>query len=354
MVGLYVLILISVLIFFIAFFEKSRIFNLLLKLTVFSILIPIIFFLSFILHGILDDGNYFERILISSFYFICFFTLQLFIFFNKKLTQRNKFIFLLAIVPFYPTLFLSEHPTDYYSTTFNLGICGTLWSIIDIISDSHDLYLNRGKLDLIYGIKTKNPLIIYQTYSILFVLVISMLSWKLKIIYGSSFKLYSKYRYIFLIVFGISFLFVFGYQQDQISGEYITIMYKKNSVWQKNLIYLMIYYSIIVLFVIYRSRMHHNWFQMTVLLLMLFFPIICATSDFSNVITADTTVTDYKRSLNLEPLVFALPMAIKYLIHDVFVDKHFVFAIRLYSLFQILMVIFLFPSCLNSKSIQHG
>ena len=224
-------------------------------------------------------------------------------------------------------------------------ISGFLWSIGKFIVPNF-----KGLVSFIRGIETHNTLVIYQAYSILFAISISFVLLKLKPIYKKSILLYSKFKHIKLIFILLSICCVLVFLRE---GELISY-WNNTTIWNKTLFFLLLYFSLLIIYVVFQRYHKIRYNEIIVLVFILFFPTISVTSDIFNTITADT-VPRYERSLNIVPLISALPSTIKYLVSDLYFQmKYYDFSIKLYTLFQISMVLFVFPSLLTPKINQNG
>lgn len=319
------------------------------------LLIPIVLFgvlaVNFVISSVLNDGKSINRIVSFIIYIYSFLTLLLMVIHTNS---KNRNLYLLLLMTIFPCFYVGDitgglgrkfDPIGSSSGYF-YAISGFLWSIAGLFNTLKLLIFDN--LNLLLRIKTQNTLLVFQAYSVLFTISIYLALLKTRTIYKKSLLLYSKFKYFILIcaVFSVCYVLFFG--------KNTLISYSENTdMWYKTLFFLLLYISLLIIYIIAQKRYEIWGNELIAVIFILLFPIISVSSNTFNLITADT-IPNYERCIGISPLLSALPNTIKYLINDLYFQEKYVFSIKLYSLFQIFMILYVFPSILIPKINRNG
>lgn len=307
---------------------------------------------NFLINYAVNDNRFITSKLFSILYFvICFIAFRRII----HLNSQRKILYVLVLLFVFPTLYI-DYITGGLGRKFEpiessighfYAVSGFLWSIINIFDTSQSFITDN--LKQIGGIKANNLIIIFQVYSILFALIVSLALLKLRNPFRNTLLPYLKHKYFILVCSLLSIIYsLFFLDEDKLISYFSNI-----DILFKTLLYLLLYVGLFIIYITLKKYRIIKENELIAIILILLFPTISVSSDYLNIISADT-IPQYERSVKILPLVHALPVTVKYLFKDLFYHRGYIFSIKLYTLFQALVVLYVLPYILTPKINQNG
>lgn len=265
--------------------------------------------------------------------------------FRKVRTLCLFFIFFLS-----PAIYVFDKDCSVYNYLDGISITILPISFIDVL---YELFSGHYGMSF-YGhtFWYYDSYFILQIYSILFFFIPYFSLKKETLIISKS---YYENIYLGLLLLSISTLFIsfYYYNISFISRSNLTTNVEYSKKYNTLLIaYLIVYFLILIGYKIYTRRKNINIkINIFTILLLVSFPIISVSENYRAILSCGSDdVFNNERIVTINALITALPKTIVSFIQDSEQERFTSFLnIKFYSLFQIIVVLFLFPSLLISK-----
>lgn len=316
-------------------------------------------FVLFFSYGIIPTFMEEEDSTLFMFFLCLFYVFILFHFSGNRSVSKpkwNKYWLMILVLSLFPCLWSYDHSVSLgiwnsQSSGERLGFSIFFSSVRDLFMTSN-FFFKHGDA-LIESISKKNVLVLYQIYSIGFSVFI-FYEW-LKDTFNQNIKRtlafyvsLIKRHYIFcfatVVCLGINSLFPISH----------LIIGNNSFLWWKTIIYLIGYP--VVLFLGYhffkKNNKKPNYFF---LLLLFIFPVISVSGDIVPYTNFFSDNLHNGREIALEPWLSGLLNIIITTISDVFKsDFRGLAFVKVYSLFQVILVLSVFPSFFMNKEKSHA
>lgn len=289
----------------------------------------------------MDDGTKFQRRISVTVYIIIFTILLLY----TAIFRRHKTATAMVLLAIFPCIVSWDilGAGEYQVIGQNIMVCGVLFSLIDLFIDSRAL--GTGNLTLIEGIRTHHLIIVLQLYSIVFAVLVSFYTAKIEHDLRKMAAFYNKLKIYFApcLVLCLGYFWLFKATPSMRS-------YVDAGDWAGTVAYIFCYMLVLILF----KKLRNGWaVSILSVLLVLFFPVIMASGDTVNMTHTDD-IERLAQYVKVAPLAEAIATAIIPAPSDVSGHWYALYHIKLYTAFQVLLVLLLLPAALTSKSNKNG
>jgi hypothetical protein len=264
-----------------------------------------------------------------------------------KIRRSYSYFFLLLFL--FPTIVVVNQDCSSYNHVDKISLVFFLFSFLDVIIE---LFLGHLGKSFDGTSWYYDSYFIVEIYSVFFLFFFYFKLRKFNfLVMKNNFRLLFRDLY-FNLLFGLLILFSFFYFHfftDPIYNSTTNIEFsKENNIFL--LSYLSVYFLISIAIVLKKKYLHYEIRQLFFLVLLLFFPIISVSNEYRYVGKCASEGFNYERIVSISPLINAIPKTIFSFFQDS-KREHFdsFLQIKIYSLFQIAIVLLLFPSILIAK-----